>query len=88
MHHRINTPADYSGFHIGGPLFSKLADRPSKSEWRGNYAGPQKIFVRNGRPIMGLFLNFNISFFDLPWNPAVKTFGFRTERENVRGPPI
>jgi hypothetical protein len=39
---------NYSEIHIRGPLFSKLADKPLNSGWRGNYAGlfsHQKIFV-------------------------------------------
>ena len=80
-----------AGFIKIGPFYVDYPIGPSNSGWRGNFAelfSHPKIFVvtklscriRDNSSISLIFTRygiFNILFFDLTLNPAVKLFGFR-----------
>ena len=87
-----------AGFIKIGPFYVDYPIGPSNSGWRGNLAelfSHPKIFVvtklscriRDNSSISLIFTRygiFNILFFDLTLNPAVKIFGFRRLRKPVR----
>ena len=87
-----------AGFIKIGPFYVDYPIGSSNSGWRGNFAelfSHPKIFVvtklscriRDNSSISLIFTRygiFNILFFDLTLNPAVKIFGFRMLRKSVR----